>query len=198
MFPLIPIAIKAAGMFLPSLIDKIAGDKVGKVAGKVLDTVASVTGQSIKSESDLATVQQIVVANPEVGAKLQESLINLQVATVQEQGDTLRTMLESDAKNAHTTRPKIAYQAFQIVGAVSMIIASLWAYAVAASDAEMVKSMMDGWPFIAALLGPFFYLLKAYFGILQTEQGNRLAAANGHPPATGLLSALFSRERAKQ
>ncbi|WP_167631567.1 hypothetical protein [Mariprofundus ferrooxydans] len=190
MLPLIPIAISLASKFLPDLVGHIAGPKAGTVAKNIVDAASKVTGIDASNPDNHDQVMSALAAKPELVAQLQSEFIKLQMTEIQESGSTLRTMLESDAQNPHTTRPKIAYQAFQVVAAATLLIVVIFCYAVCMANEHMVKAIMDGWPFITALLAPFVYLLKAYFGILKVEHSNRLAAAVGHPPATGVADVL--------
>lgn len=116
---------------------------------------------------------------PERRADLMDRQFDVDITEIKESHSTVRTMLESDAANPHTTRPKIAYQAFQVVGTTTIITISLWAYAVATSNDKMVKTVMDGWPFVLGVVAPLVILLHAYFGVLKQEHKNRLDAAGG-------------------
>jgi len=64
---------------------------------------------------------------------------------------------------------------------VSISVAALliWAFGVINGKADIVEVIVDGWPFLLALLGIPGALLKGYFGILAQENANKLAAANG-------------------
>ena len=128
--------------------------------------------------------------------KLMEKEFDVEITEIKESHSTLRTALEADAANPQSTRPKIAYQAFQVVGVTTIITISLWAYGVAMGDDKMVRTVMDGWPFVVAVTAPLVVLLRAYFGVLKQEHNNRLDAAGGHPTRgglAGLLSAITKR-----
>ena len=138
---------------------------------------------------------------PERRADLMDRQFDVDIAQIKESHSTVRTMLESDAASPHTTRPKIAYQAFQVVGTTTLITISLWAYAVATGNDKMVKTVMDGWPFVLGVVAPLVILLHAYFGVLKQEHKNRLDAAGGMPtdPSTnqsaimGKIAKLLNR-----
>ena len=108
-----------------------------------------------------------------------------------EQHHSLQAMLQAEQASTHTTRPRIALGASHLVAFVSIVAISLWAYAIGAGDEEMVTAVTDGWPFVAAVVGPFVTLLWAYFGVLKQEQRNRLNAANGS--TSGALSSIISQ-----
>lgn len=91
-----------------------------------------------------------------------------------EQHHSLQTMLQAEQVSQHTTRPRIALGAFHLVAFVTIVAISLWAYAVAVKDDTLVAAVTNGWPFVAAVVGPFVTLLWAYFGVLKQEQRNRL------------------------
>ena len=106
----------------------------------------------------------------------------------------LKTMLEANGKSTHTTRPKIAYQAFQVIAFVNIVAISLWAWAVVNSD-NPLQSINDSWAFLTALTGTLTTLLLAYFGVLRDEIKDRFNAAQGHKvdPVGGLIGKLFKR-----
>ena len=113
----------------------------------------------------------------------------------QENNTTVRELLKADAKNPHTTRPKIALGAFYVVAFVTIATISLWAYGVLAQNDVLVKTVMDGWPFILAVIGPLVTLLWAYFGVLKQEQRNRLDAATGAPSGISrIISDVINRK----
>ena len=133
---------------------------------------------------------------PEQRVALMDKELDVELTQIKESNATLRAMLEADAAGTHTTRPYIARGSFQLVAAVSLIVISIWAYAVATGNVGLVKEVMSGWQFVAAVLAPFIGLLWAYFGILKQEQRNRLDAASGNTNPGGLagiISALKSK-----
>lgn len=121
---------------------------------------------------------------------------DVELTQIKETNETLRVMLESDARNPHSTRPKIVMGAFRVVAFISLLFVSMWAYAVLTDNAELVKAITDGWPFAAAIILPFVGWLDRYFGKLTTEHKNRLNAASGEtssPGIAGILSAILKR-----
>lgn len=118
-----------------------------------------------------------------------------------EEHRTLQTMLTADATSSHTTRPWIAKWSFVFTaifsGTVGLIIILTWAYAVYKGESTLIKSIMDGWPFVLAVMasvtGTFTILLKAYFGLLTTESEQKIGGATGNfkPSAIGnIISAI--------
>jgi len=122
--------------------------------------------------------------------ELLEREFNLRETELTERYSTLRTMLESDATNPHTTRPKIALGSFYVVTFASVISILLWAYGIVDGDKDLLATVTDGWPFVLSVIGPFVTLLWAYFGILSKEQRNRLSAATGSP-LTGVVGSIL-------
>lgn len=116
------------------------------------------------------------------------------ITDIKERHDTLRTMLVQDAINPHSTRAYIAKQSFHVVGIVIIIMMSMWSYAVAIKDSEMVNAVMGGWQFVLALIGPLIYLLYAYFGILKKEHEQKLNTAAGVTPV-GVISKIIGAFR---
>lgn len=176
-------------------------DILGKVGGAVVKTmvpggglIVDVVNEFLPDDKKLpgdATGTQIETAvnalPPIPRARLMEREFDVQI----EQHHTLQAMLKAEQTSTHTTRPRIALGAFHLVAFVSIVAISLWAYAIGAGDEEMVTAVTDGWPFVAAVVGPFVTLLWAYFGVLKQEQRNRLNAANGS--TSGALSSIISQ-----
>ncbi|MCP3673017.1 MAG: hypothetical protein GY829_00905, partial [Gammaproteobacteria bacterium] len=117
---------------------------------------------------------------------------DVEIIEVQESHSTLRAMLESDARNPHTTRPFIAKWSFIVVALITVLIVIMWSYAVAMQDAPLVKEIASGWAFVAAALAPFVWLLKSYFGTLTAEHRDRLGAAGGNHIAPAGLAGLIA------
>lgn len=134
---------------------------------------AQATGEQIQSA--------VNALPPEARASLLEKQFDVDITQIKESHNTARIMLEMEAKSTHSTRPKIAYQAFQVVSAISLMIVFGWMYAISMGKPMLVKSIAEGWPFVAAIIFPFVGWLNRYFGILKSEHKNRLDAAGGHP-----------------
>lgn len=129
---------------------------------------------------------------PEQRASVMEKQFDVDMTQIKESNDTLRVMLQSDAASPHSTRPRIAWWSFWLVALVTVVVVSLWAYGVGVQNDSLVKTVMDGWPFVASLVAPFVLLLRSYFGVLKQEQQNRLDAASGNSTATGLSGIISS------
>lgn len=167
--------------------------------GLIVDALNAILPGDKKLPSD-ATGDQINEAvqslPPEQRAALLDKEFDVELTQIKESNSTLRTMLESDAKNQHSTRPYIAKGAFQVVGFVTLLTSSIWGYAIATGKAEIVKATVSGWPFILSVIGPLVTLLLAYFGVLKKEQKDRLDAASGSTSPAGLvgvISGLFKK-----
>ena len=126
---------------------------------------------------------------PEQQASIMEKEFDVSITQIKESNSTVRAMLESDAKNPQSTRPKIALQAFYVVAYSNVLAISIWAWAVITSE-NPLKNLTDGWPFILAVTGTLVTLLLAYFGILKQEHKNKLDAANGVSTPSGIAGIL--------
>ncbi len=134
-------------------------------------------------------------------AALMDKQFDVHLEDIKQSHETVRAMLAADAISPHTTRPKIAYQAFQVVSAISLLFVFSWTYAVIAGHAEMVEKIQNGWAFVAAIVLPFVGWINAYFGKLVTEQKQKLDASMGvSTPAgpsglAGLLSGVIGSRK---
>jgi len=176
-------------------------DILGKVGGAVVKTmvpggglIVDVVNEFLPDDKKLpadATGSDMQAAVDSLPPDQRAQLLGREFDVQIEQHHSLQAMLQAEQSSTHTTRPRIALGAFHLVAFVSIVAISLWAYAIAAGDEEMVTAVTDGWPFVAAVVGPFVTLLWAYFGVLKQEQRNRLNAANGS--TSGALSSIISQ-----
>lgn len=178
---------KAAGATALNIAFPGVGSAVVGLVNSILPDDKKLPETATGNEVDSA----LQSASPEDRARIIDHEFEVKLASIKETNETLRVMLEADKMSAHTTRPKIAYQAFQITAASTLIIVSLWAYAVAIENDKMVKTIQDGYPFIAVLLGSFITLLYAYFGVLRDEHKNRLNTISGNP-SSGFFQSIIS------
>lgn len=186
-------------------------DIVKTVGSAALQTALPGTGSLIvgavnamlpddKKLPESATGQQITTAistlPPEQQAEVMNKKYDVTIEDIKQSHSTLRTMLESEAVSPHTTRPYIAKGSFLVVAFAIIVAVSIWAYGVIKSDDGIVKTVVDGWPFIVAVTGPLIVVLHSYFGVLKKEHKNRLDAANGSATPlgiAGLITSLFKK-----
>jgi len=162
---------------------------INQVLPKDKQLPATATGDEVNSA--------VAPLPPDQRAAIMEKEFDVTLAQIEESNSTVRAMLESDAKNPHSTRPYIAKGAFHVVAFVIIVTISAWAYGVLTSDDSLVKTVMGGWQFVLAVIAPLVTLLWAYFGVLKQEHKNKLDAANGSStPAgiAGILSSLIKRK----
>jgi len=130
-------------------------------------------------------------------ARVYEKEFDVDLTQIRQSNETVRAMLEADAKAPHTTRPYIAKGAFHVVAFAVVVTVATWAYGVVVGRDGLVESVTGGWPFVLSVIGPFVVLLHAYFGVLKREQKDRLDAARGNStPAgvAGILSRVLNRK----
>jgi len=119
-------------------------------------------------------------------AALMDRKFDVTLEQLRQVGESNRAMLAAEGVSEHTTRPRIALGSFQVVAYAEIVAISIWAYAVITSE-NPLKSVTDGWAFIVAVTLPLVGLLNAYFGILKTEQRDRLDTSRGVPTQPGLM-----------
>lgn len=176
--------LKAAGT---RLLREVPGVDV------VLDVVEAVTGD--RPDKGSTTADQLRAKLESLPPETQSQVLELDIETIRQQGATMQAMLLAESKSSHTTRPLVVRGAFYVVAFVTVLVVSMWAYAVLGGSTEMVETIMDGWPWVAALLVPFIGWLNAYFGILKTEHQNRLDAAQGRTTKRQGLGGLIETLR---
>lgn len=133
--------------------------------------------------------------SPELQASVLEKQYDVKIEQIKQSYGALNTMLSANAQSKHTTRPKIAYQAFQVVGFSTISVVFAWTYAVITKDTDMIEMIKGSWMFIFAVIAPLVTVLHAYFGVLTNESKDRLNAAQGHKvdPVSGLIGKLFKK-----
>lgn len=145
------------------------------------------TGDQVSSAiNNLPPEQQVQVLNKEYDVEIEQ---------IKQSHSSLQTMLEANAQSKHTTRPKIAYQAFQVIAFSTISVVSAWCFTVFTGNTEMIDTIERSWLFILGVITPLVTVLHAYFGVLTNESKDRLNAAQGHKvdPVGGLIGKLFKR-----
>ena len=132
---------------------------------------------------------------PEQRASVLEKEYDVEMEQIKQSYGALTTMLEANAKSTHTTRPKIAYQAFQVIAFSTISVISAWCFAVLTGNVDMISKIETSWLFILGVITPLVTVLHAYFGVLRDETKDRFNAAQGHKvdPVSGLIGKLFKR-----
>jgi len=161
--------------------------------GVILDAVNAVLPTPLDKSATAHDVElAISQLEPEQRASLMSKQFDVDLAHINQSNETLRTMLESDAKNPHSTRPKIALMFARVTSFAVIAVVSILCVAVVQNDGEAIQALGESWPFIIGLLGTPTTVLLSYFGTLKHEHKNKLDAANGHKTSavTGIMSLL--------
>lgn len=181
-------------MKLFKLLTEVGGDILAKVipgGSVVLDAVNEFLPDGAKLGSN-ATGSDIQKALSELPPEAYTKLLEREFDVEVQKHQTLQAMLTADATSPHTTRPYIAKGAFHVIAFVTLAAVGAWAYGVLTGDAELVSVVMTGYPFLLSVVGPLVTLLWAYFGVLKTEQKNKLSAATGNPLQGGIATLIGS------
>ncbi len=176
---LIKEAVPGGGLLLSAVNElmpagaKLAGDSTGEQISEAIESLP-----------------------PDRRAELLGKEFDVEITQIKESSASLQAMLAADASSSHTTRPYIAKHSFHVVAAVVSIAVLMWAYAITEGDSDLVTAVTGGWPFILGAIAPFTILLQAYFGVLKSENKNKLDAANGNPTTSivgGLISSFIKK-----
>jgi hypothetical protein len=182
------------------------GDILKTVGSGLIQTLLPGTGSLIvagineflpgdKQLPESATTEQASSALNSLPPEQRASLLEKEYDVKMEAYSTLQVMLQANSQSKHTTRPKIAYQAWQVVAAITLAFAFGWLYAVLTGDVEMVRTIENSYMFAGMLIAPLVVWLNAYFGILRDEAKDKMNSAQGHKvdPVTGLIGKLFKK-----
>lgn len=133
--------------------------------------------------------------SPELRASVLEKQYDVKIEHIKQSYGALNTMLSANAQSTHTTRPKIAYQAFQVIAFSTISVIAVFCFAVVTGNVEMIEVIKGSWLFIFGVITPLVTILHAYFGVLTNESKDRLNAAQGHKvdPVSGLIGKLFKK-----
>lgn len=157
-------------------------------AGPIIDVVNAYLSDDDKLNPDTATGADLEAAvgklPPEQQAAVLSKQYDVQIATVQAESSAVVAMLQTEQASQHSTRPKIALGAFRVVAFVSVLFASVLAYAVLKGDGALVAAVSNAWPLALAIILPMVRWLDKYFGVLRSESRDRLAAITGQQPAS--------------
>ena len=143
------------------------------------------TGEQTKSAIDSLPVEQ--------RASVLEKQYDVKIEQIRQSHSSLQVMLEANSKSTHTTRPKIAYQAFQVIAFSTIAVIASWCFAVVSANVDMIEKIESSWLFVLGVITPLVTVLHAYFGVLRDETKDRFNAAQGHKvdPVSGLIKKLF-------
>ncbi len=133
--------------------------------------------------------------SPELRASVLEKQYDVKIEHIKQSYGALNTMLSANAQSTHTTRPKIAYQSFQVIAFSTISVIAVFCFAVVTGNIEMIEVIKGSWLFIFGVITPLVTVLHAYFGVLTNESKDRLNAAQGHKvdPVSGLIGKLFKK-----
>lgn len=129
-------------------------------------------------------------------AALLDKQYDVKIEEIKQSHSSLQIMLKANAQSTHTTRPKIAYQAFQVVAFSTVAPTAVLCYAIVMNNVDMVNLIKELWVLLVALNAPLVTVLHAYFGVLTEDSKDRLNAAQGHKvsPVAGLVAKLFGKK----
>lgn len=182
------------------------GDILKTVGSGLIQTLLPGTGSLIvagineflpinKQLPETATVEQANSALNSLPPEHRASLLEKEFDVKMEAYNTLQVMLQANAQSKHTTRPKIAYEVWQVVGITTIAFVFGWLFAVVTGNTEMISKIENSYMFAGMLIAPLIVWLNSYFGVLRDEAKDKLNSAQGHKvdPVAGLIGKLFKK-----
>lgn len=143
-----------------------------------------------KSATGSDIINAVDNLSPELQAEISLRQFDVDIEQIKQSHETVRAMLASDAITPQSTRPKIAYGSFLVVGISILITVLTWSYAVLSDNSTMVKAVMGGWGFLLAVITPLVILLHAYFGVIRSENQSKVNASIGKDTQKGIIGAI--------
>ena len=158
------------------------------LGGPAAAGIGKIIANEFGTKEDPEEVMKAIKSDPDAAVKLKK----IELQELQSTADVHKSMLLSEAKSKHTTRPKIALGCFKVLAFTVLVTISIFAYSVIVGDDTMTTAVVNGWPFIGAVVAPLVALLYAYFGILRKEDKDRLDAYSGVSHG-GVLGEIFKK-----
>lgn len=129
---------------------------------------------------------------PEVQAQILSKQHDVTIEEIRGFTDRFKTMADVD-KSGNTTRPFIALLMAWIVAFTVVVVISMYAYAIANGESEMILSINESWPMLTAIIATPTALLRAYFAMRTKEKQQKYEAATGVSAAPSIISALLNK-----
>lgn len=142
------------------------------------------TGQDAQNAIDTLT--------PEQKANVLSKEYDVEIEEIRGFTDRFKAMAEVDA-SGNTTRPEIAIMMARIIAFSVITIITIFAVAVINDNKDMITEIVNGWPFVVAILGTPTALLRSYFAMRTKEKQHKYEATTGIKPQANLISALIGR-----
>jgi hypothetical protein len=136
MLPLIPIAISLATKFVPSLLGKLAGDKAGEVAEKVVGIASSIT-----EIADPQKAHDKIMGDPTLQLEFEKSAMNLELELYKE--DTRRLQAINQTMQVEATSKSLVQRAWRPFNGFMFGITLFCDYFVSQVIEMIVKYQMD-------------------------------------------------------
>lgn len=124
---LISGAIALAKEFLPSMVGKIAGDKSGKVAGKVVDMAAELTGFPIpRDQADLEGIIDTFTMDPALATQFQTRMAELEVEETKAYLEDVGNARQRDTELAKAGKTNYRADAMVIAAFIALVIVAVF------------------------------------------------------------------------
>lgn len=176
---LITGAIELAKAFLPGMVGKIAGDKSGEVAGKVLEVAGQVVGVPV-NQDNIGSVQAAFAKNPELAAQFQTHLADLDAELTKAFLQDVADARSRDVEMRKSGQQNIRADAMVIAAFVAVVVISVFLIMASDVDTEVLV-------FLTTIGG---MLMKNISTAFDFEFGSSRGSKNKDADMGGLLKLL--------
>lgn len=146
----------------------------------------------------VATGNDILMAMAGLPQDKQEFILNAEIdlekTKVIEHGKIQQALAAVDIAGK-STRPGTVVKLTNTICYVIILVVTMWAVAIFASELEMVGMITDGWPMILAIITPMLAVVRSYFGMRTDEKNTRQHMAHGHGKQLAGLAAVVGAMR---
>lgn len=125
-----------------------------------------------------------------------EAEIDLEKTKVIEHSKIQQALAAVDM-TGNSTRPMTVVKLTNAVCYVIVLVVTMWAVAIFASELEMVGMITDGWPMILAIITPMLAVVRSYFGMRTDEKNTRQHVAHGYSRPLQGIAAVVGAMRGK-
>lgn len=167
----------------PAIVSMLNG-----VLGDDNQLPADATGvQAQNAIATLSTADKASVLNKQYDVEIEEIRAHRDIKLAMENVDA----------TGNSTRPKIALDMSRIVCFSVIATVSLYCYAVAVGDKEMIEAITGGWGFVLAVISIPAGIVNSYFNKRTKEKQQKYEIAGGVKPPMDLIGSLISRVTGK-
>lgn len=184
-------------MDIGSILKKVGGSLLKNafppMSGVAFDLIneALPSGKKLSETATGADAEKAIESlHPDQKAALLIKKLDVKIAEIKGWTNVVAALAEVD-KTGNSTRPKIAKDMSILIGFSVVVTLGPIAYAIVTGKSEVIDSISQAWPLIAAVIGIPAGIVNSYFGKRTKEKAQKYEATTNTPPVAGVLSQVI-------